>query len=382
MKGPPAARAWEDAKRVLCVRLDSMGDVLMTTPAFRALRGPRGKRKLTLLTSRSGAAVAPFVPEVDDVIQFDAPWMKPEGSDPGKDLALIEALRQRRFDAAAIFTVYSQNPLPAAYACYLAGIPMRLAHCRENPYGLLTHWVPDPEPRQRIRHEVRRHLDLVATVGGCAENQRLSFLVPPGARDSVATMLAAADVSGKAPLIVVHPGASAPSRRYPAASYAAAMDIVIERIGGAVLFTGNTEEVDLVEAIRAAMAHASSSLAGRLGVAELGALLERAALLIANNTGPVHIAAALGTPVVDLYALTNPQHTPWQVRSEVLYADVPCRFCYKSVCPTGHHACLARVEPATVAAAAERLLRDAAPARVPPAPGAVANPLALPATAS
>ncbi|HET9664700.1 MAG TPA: glycosyltransferase family 9 protein, partial [Burkholderiales bacterium] len=192
----------------------------------------------------------------------------------------------------------------------------------------------------------------------------------------------AADVSGKAPLVVVHPGASAPSRRYPAASYAVAMDIVIERIGGAVLFTGNAQEVDLVEGIRAAMAHASSSFAGRLGVAELGALLERAALLIANNTGPVHIAAALGTPVVDLYALTNPQHTPWQVRSEVLYADVPCRFCYKSVCPTGHQACLARVEPAAVAAAAERLLRDAAPARLPARPGAVADPLALHATAS
>jgi hypothetical protein len=93
------------------------------------------------------------------------------------------------------------------------------------------------------------------------------------------------------------------------------------------------------------------------------AMLERAALLIANNTGPVHIAAALGTPVVDLYALTNPQHTPWGVRKAVLFEDVPCRFCYKSVCPMGHHKCLSLVAPEAVAAAAEQLLRtDAAPA--------------------
>ena len=135
------------------------------------------------------------------------------------------------------------------------------------------------------------------------------------------------------------------------------MDLVLERTDGAVVFTGSKDEVGLVETIRAAMARESYSLAGQLGLAELGAVLERAALLVANNTGPVHMAAALGTPVVDLYALTNPQHTPWQVRNEVLYADVPCRYCYKSVCPAGHHGCLARVSPECVADAAERLLR-------------------------
>ena len=77
---------------------------------------------------------------------------------------------------------------------------------------------------------------------------------------------------------------------------------------------------------------------------------------MSNNTGPVHIAAALGTPVVDLYALTNPQHTPWKVRCRVLFHDVPCRYCHKSVCPSGHHDCLRRVSPETVAEAACQLL--------------------------
>ena len=81
-------------------------------------------------------------------------------------------------------------------------------------------------------------------------------------------------------------------------------------------------------------------------------------MLISNNTGPFHIAAAVGTPVVDLYALTNPQHTPWMVASRVLYQDVPCKFCYKSICPEGHHHCLSLVAPETVVQAASELMGE------------------------
>jgi ADP-heptose:LPS heptosyltransferase len=101
---------------------------------------------------------------------------------------------------------------------------------------------------------------------------------------------------------------------------------------------------------------AAQSLAGRLDVAELAAVLARAPLLVSNNTGPVHLAAAVGTPVVDLYALTNPQHTPWGVPHRVLSHDVPCKYCYKSVCPLGHHDCLRAVAPAAVVTAALDLL--------------------------
>ena len=355
------ACGWPAARRVLCVRLDAMGDVLMTTPAMRAFRESGSNCSLTLLTSRAGAAIAPFIREVDEVIEFTAPWMKPAGGGREDDTALIGALENRRFDAAVIFTAYSQSPLPAAYLCHLAGIPLRLAHCRENPYHLLTDWVPEPEPQRWIRHEVRRHLDLASHVGCRTADERLSFAVPARARRSVAAHLRALGLEARAPLIVVHPGASAPSRRYPGAGFARAADVLLKRVGGAVVFTGSADEIELIDSVQSAMSEESYSLAGRLALGELGALIARAALLIANNTGPVHIAAALGTPVVDLYALTNPQHTPWQVRSEVLFADVPCRFCYKSVCPAGHHACLTRVAPEAVADAAERLLKNETP---------------------
>src|ERR1051325_720469 len=138
---------WSDALYVLCVRLDGMGDLLMTTPALRALRDARPGRRLTLLTSPEAAAVTTLVPGLEEVIPYDAPWMKATSprTNSQTDLAMIQALRARCFHAAVIFTVYSQCPLPAALFCWLADIPRRLAHCRENPYHLLSDWVPEPE---------------------------------------------------------------------------------------------------------------------------------------------------------------------------------------------------------------------------------------------
>lgn len=342
--------SWGAVRRLLCVRLDSIGDVLMTTPAIRACRESFGCR-VTLLASNAGASVARLVPEIDASIPFAAPWMKPATA--SDDLAMIRRLRAERFDAAVIFTVYSQSPLPAAYLCYLAGIPLRLAHCHENPYQLLSDWVADPEPTSLVRHEVQRQLDLVATAGARTANERLSFCVPEAARATVRALF-----PGRTrPLVVVHPGAAAASRRYPPEQFARATDLVIEETGAQAVFTGGAGEQELVRDVQARMSRASLSLAGRLDLAELGALIEEADLLISNNTGPAHIAAAVGTPVVDLYALTNPQHTPWRVETRVLFHDVPCRNCYKSVCPAGHHDCLKRVSPEAVAAAAGELLQ-------------------------
>jgi ADP-heptose:LPS heptosyltransferase len=122
------------------------------------------------------------------------------------------------------------------------------------------------------------------------------------------------------------------------------------------VFTGSAAEAALVESARARMPSPSVSLAGQLGLGELGALLSSARVLVSNNTGPVHIASALGTPVAVLYALTNPQHTPWLVPSRVLFHDVGCRFCYKSVCPEAHHACLEQVGPEQVVDAVRQLM--------------------------
>ncbi len=349
---------WATARNLLCVRLDAMGDVLMTTPAIRALKESRPRRRITLLTSPAGAALSPMLPEVDDCWDYEPPWMKatPPRPDSRADFEMIRQLRSGRFDAAVIFTVFSQNPLPAALLCYMADIPLRLAHCRENPHHLLTDWVRDPEVGSALRHEVRRQLDLVATVGARPSHERLSLRVPDSARRHVTELLYSLGIDQDANWVVVHPGASASSRRYAPEKFARAARKLVLESDCRVIFTGLASERALIESIRAQMTAPSHSLAGALSLAHLAALIEQAPLLIANNTGPVHLAAAVGTPVVDLYALTNPQHTPWLVPNRILNHNVPCQPCYKSVCPEGHHHCLELVEPSQIIQAALELL--------------------------
>jgi lipopolysaccharide heptosyltransferase II len=311
------------------------------------------------VTSPAGADVARLAPELDDVIVYDAPWMKATAPrvDSRPDYAMAERLGQGAFDGAVIFTVFSQSPLPAAMLCYLADVPLRLAHCRENPYQLLTDWAPESEPERGIRHEVRRQLDLVAAIGCRTSDERLSLRVPAAARDRVCRILDELGLDREAPWVVVHPGASAPSRRYPPASFAAAARRLVLEDRWRVVFTGAEAERQLVEEVRALMGAPSDSLVGYLDLAELAALLSLSPLLISNNTGPAHVAAAVGTPVVSLYALTNPQHTPWAVPSRVLSHDVPCKNCFKSVCPEHHHNCLRLVPPDAVVSAARELAR-------------------------
>jgi lipopolysaccharide heptosyltransferase II len=351
--------SWHEARNVLCIRLDHMGDVLMTTPALRALKQQNPRRRLTLLVSSNGFEVAHAIPEADEVIRYDAPWHK---SAPlrgaADDFAILKQIVDRRFDAAVIFTVYSQSSLPAALMCFLAGIPLRLAHCRENPYQVLTHWVPESEPHQHVRHEVQRQLDLVATVGCHTPNQKLSFHVPPVAGVRVTKILEQAGVDLDSPWLVIHPGATALSRRYPPQQFAAAARRLARDLNYQVVFTGALAERGLVEQIRGDMAVPSHSLVGKINLAELAALISMSCVLISNNTGPAHLAAAVGTPVVDLYALTNPQHTPWQVPNRVLSHDVPCKYCYKSVCPQGHNDCLRLVTPDQVVMAVQELMRE------------------------
>lgn len=353
-----ACSDWEHAKNILCVRLDSAGDVLMTTPALKALKECRQGRTLTLLTSSAGAAIARLVPEIDEVVIYNAPWVKNDVPCPDskKEHEMARQLRRRRFDAAIIFCVFSQNPLPAAFLCHMADIPLRLAYCRENPYKILSDWLPDPEPKQFIRHEVERQLDLVKAIGCRPRDERFSLRVSEQARRSVKELLRELNIHSRESSVVIHPGATALSRRYPPESFAVVADMIVEHLGTEVIFTGASSELTLVGRIRSLMRKPSHSLAGRLNIEKLCALISSVNLIITNNTSPAHIAAALGTKMVDIYALTNPQHTPWKAESRVLSYDVPCKYCYKSVCPEGHHNCLRLISPRSVMEAASELL--------------------------
>lgn len=308
--------------KVLCVRLDNFGDVIMTTPAFHALKQSNPTSHLTLLTSPIGAEIAQFIDEIDDIIPFEVPWMKTNNatSKSAQVQSLIERLSSEQFDAAIIFTVFSQNPLPAAMLCYLADIPLRIAYCRENPYGLLSHWQPDQEPFKPIQHEVMRQLALVMPFGVTNSDPKLRLRLDPNLRASALTKLKDQGLDLDHPWLILHPGVSEAKRRYPSENYLeAGQQLQVD--GWQIVITGSHSERDLTK--RVASGVNGFDLAGQLSLGELIGLVHAAPILIANNTGIVHIAAATGTPVIVLYAHTNPQHTPWQVPHRTLYFDVP-----------------------------------------------------------
>ncbi len=353
-------QSWLNVDNVLVVRLDNFGDVLLCTPAIRAIKQTLPHVKITLLAGAVGAQVAELDPDIDDVIVYEAPWMDvwqrlPEDSQ--REQEMIARIKALRFDGAIIFTSFRQSSLPAAYLCYLADIPLRLAISMDGSGSLLT--TRHRPPERPIVHEVQRALDLVSRAGFQADADDLVLAVDAQLRTSVLERLAREGLSPEQPMVIVHPGCSMPARTYPWDGYAEIADLLARRHGCQIIFTGTAPEVELVERIRQRMSSPSFSWAGSATFRAFAGLVAVADLVITNNTGPQHLAAALKTPEVVLFALTNPpeQWGPWRVPHRLLYHQVPCAICYSRICPIDH-ACLRQVKPETVATAAGELLAD------------------------
>jgi ADP-heptose:LPS heptosyltransferase len=171
------------------------------------------------------------------------------------------------------------------------------------------------------------------------------------------------------PLVVIHPGCSMPARTYPSEGFAAIVEQIVADLGAAVVLTGGAGERELLEQIAGRLTPATRRetrlCVGALPFPVFCALVAAADVAITNNTGPMHIAAAVQTPVVALFALTNPpeQWGPWRVPHRLLYHDVPCRLCYSRVCPRGHEY-LRLISPAMAVAATAELLAESSTIRL------------------
>jgi ADP-heptose:LPS heptosyltransferase len=336
--------------RILAVRLDSDGDVLLTGPALRALA--QGAARLDLLVSPAGEQAARLLPGPHQVIVFDAPWSgyRPPRLEPAAVTDLVARLRRAAYDRAVVFTSFHQSPLPMALLAKLAGIPYVAATSADYPGSLL-----DLRHHRVARHEVEAALELARATGA---------RLPAGDDGRLAVLPSSADMSGvvpSGPLVVVHPGASVPSRALRADHARRIVSALLEG-GWDVAVTGAPAERDLV---RQATAPGALDLTGRTSLAELAAVLRHAACLVAGNTGPAHLAAAVGTPVVSMFSPVVPIELwhPYGVHSVVLGdQDAACRDTRARECPTPGHPCLGEVEPAEVVAAVESLVTEGRPA--------------------
>lgn len=337
---------------VLVARLDSLGDVLLSGPAVRAVAA--GARRVTYLCGPRGEAAARLLPGVDDMVVHEAAWIDPEPSplDREATLELVEDLARRGVDRALVLTSFHQSPLPLAMLLRLAGVAWVGATCSDYPGSLLDlrHLVSDDV------HEVVRALSLARAAGyelPPGDAGRLSVHLPPGTAPPPGTPAG--------PYVVVHPGASVPARAWDPAR-AAELVAALGAAGHRVVVTGAPSEAALTARVSSAGA---VDLGGRTTFAGLAAVLAGAEAAVVANTGPAHLAAAVGTPVVSLFAPTVPavRWRPWGV-PQVLLGDqgVACAGCRARRCPVPGHPCL-DVTPPEVEEALVRLLTPGSGAR-------------------
>jgi ADP-heptose:LPS heptosyltransferase len=299
-----------------------MGDLLMSSPAIAALKKTFGA-KITVLTSSMAQGIANLIPCIDEVIVYDVPWVKLEKQDPRSFFELVDLLKNRPFDGAVIFTVFSQNPMPSIMLSYWANIPRRLAYCRENPYHLLTDWVPDPEPYSLIRHQVRRDLELVFQVGARIEDDSLQVQLSPDEWPTAKSKLRGLGLNLEKPFVIIHPGVSEKKRAYNLSHWIEIVGLISANLHQQIVITGAASEKEITSSISSGAAVPVIDAAGSLSLKEFISTVKNAAAVISVNTGTIHIAAATRTPVIVFYALTNPQHTPWKAKGNIFPFDVP-----------------------------------------------------------
>ena len=326
---------WSNVRRLVAIRLDNIGDVVMLGPALRALRRELPDASITLMASPAGAQVAPLLPWIDEVFALSAVWQDASWKmplDPRREQSLVENMAKRNFDAAIIFTSFSQSPYPPAYVCYLAGIPLRIGQSREFGGSLLTQWVTPPPDSA---HQVDRNLHLLAAAGFSEESSDLEVDVPESARLAADALLQSHGMGASERFVLLAPGASCSARRYDSARFAEAMRLVSARSGMRVVIVGNEKERALASEIGEAIGRRTAvSIAGETDIPQLAAVIERASVVVANDSGPMHLADALRRPIVITFSGTEleSQWAPRTAAAVLLRRATDCSPCYAFNC--------------------------------------------------
>jgi ADP-heptose:LPS heptosyltransferase len=350
-------------RRVLVTRLDGAGDVLLAGPAVRAAAAGRDT-EVTLLCGPAGAAAGRLLPGVAHVLVWASPWVV-NPAPPIDRAALdrfVDTVAARDLAEAVILTSFHQSPLPTALLLRLAGVaritgasidyPGTLLDVRLRPGDGPGDDLPEdlPEPERALAIAAAAGHRLPADDGG-----DLAVLPPPPVDDLLAPLAGPGGRVG--PYVVLHPGAAVAARRWPAAHHRRAAGLLAAE-GLAVVVTGGPDERALTAEVAAGAPGHALDLGGRTGLPELSAVLAGAEAVVVGNTGAAHLAAAVGTPVVSLFAPVVPavRWRPYRVR-QVLLGDqaAPCRDTRARDCPVPDHPCLAGVGPEDVLDAVRRL---------------------------
>ena len=329
-----------------------LGDAVMTTPALGAVRAAFPERRLVLAAKPLVAELFRHHPDVDDILVYDKDGR--HGGAAGM-LRMAREVRRERPRAAILF----QNAVDAAILAFLAGIPERMGYATDARRLLLTKAVPVTEEILSLHH-VEYYLRLVSDLGvPLPAEPAMRLRVTEEERSVFRARLSAEGIDATGPVLGSNPGATYGSakRGYPD-RFAVVADVLSAEWGASVVIMGSPTEKPLADAIAAAMKRPPVNLAGRTTVRELMALLSECAFLVTNDSGPMHIAAALGVPLVAIFGPTDWRKTsPWTPRARTVRVDVNCSPCRDRECDRGHE-CMLGVTAEMVVSAARDLMAE------------------------
>ena len=337
-------------RNILVRSTNWIGDAVMTTPALRTVRRNFPEARITLLALPWVADIFAACPHIDRIFIYDK-----QGRHRGLRgrLRLAAELRAEHFDLAILL----QNAFEAALVTLLARIPARAGYTTDGRGLLLTHGVRRA-PDIGSRHQVAYYQEMLAGLGLRRGPDELELFLSPAAVETAAKLLGQSGGRPR-PIIGLNPGAAyGPAKRWPSAKYAALAAWLAAATGGLIVVFGTkADQAAAAEISAAVQGQVVLDLTGRTSLAEAAACIARCAVFVTNDSGLMHVAAALNTPLAAVFGSTDHIATgPFSRRSVVIRHPLPCSPCLKTHCPQGHLRCMDLVSVEETAQAALQLL--------------------------
>ena len=337
-------------RNILIIKLRYIGDVLLATPTVRAIKAAWTDARVTMMVNRGTEDVLTGNLDIDEIVVLDKESLAAQSR-------LIAGLRSRRFDTVIDLTDGDRS----AFLSWISGAPVRIGFNDEHRWrGMYYTEVVPPVPD--VQHRIDRDLDALKSIGIQLGSKDPQLWLTPEEMNSADQLLDQLGVQRSQPIVVLQPGARYWFKAWPPERFAELADQLTSQYGCQVLIGGSNQDIDLAEQIRQMAKSSPIVMAGRTTIKQFAAIAKKSALFVGSDSGAMHIASAVGAPVVALFGPSNPRE--WGSRGgpvEVLYKEIDCRSCFHPTCTKGEENCMRLIAVHEVVAAAQRIFQAGRP---------------------
>jgi predicted lipopolysaccharide heptosyltransferase III len=331
---------------VLIIKLRYIGDVLLATPTVRAIKTARPDVRVTMMVNRGTEDVLTGNQDLDEIVVLDKGSLAAQSR-------LIAGLRSQRFDTVIDLTDGDRS----AFLSWVSGAPIRIGFNDEHRWRG-KYYTEVVQSASGVQHRIDRDLEVLKSMGVQAGSKDPQLRLTPEETNNADQLLDQLGVQRSQPIVVLQPGARYWFKAWPPERYAELADQLTSQYGCQVLIGGSNQDIDLAEQIRQMAKSQPIIMAGRTTIKQFAAIAKKSALFVGSDSGAMHIASAVGTPVVALFGPSNPRE--WGPRGgpvEVLYKEIDCRSCFHPTCMRGEENCMKLIAVHEVVAAAQRLIQ-------------------------